>query len=108
VLASPVYYGDLSGQLKCAFDRTYSYLNPDYSCRLQPGKKVVMVLAQANPEPAEFEDIYPRYQRWFNWYGFAGSHLLRAVGVSEAGEVKGQAAVLEQAAALARELVGKS
>jgi multimeric flavodoxin WrbA len=108
VLASPVYYGDLSGQLKCCFDRTYSFFNPDFSCRLAPGKKVVMVLTQAHPDPGEFDDIFPRYQRWFKWYGFDSGHLLRAVGVREPGEVKGQAAVLDQAAALARELVGKS
>ena len=49
VLASPVYFGDLSGQLKCFFDRTYSYFNPDFSCRMPPGKRAVMVLIQANP-----------------------------------------------------------
>jgi len=107
VLASPVYYGELSGQLKCCFDRTFSFFNPDYSCRLAPGKKVVMVLTQANPEETEFADIFPRYQRWFKWYGFDAGHLLRAVGVREPGEVKGQAGVMEQAAALARELAGK-
>jgi multimeric flavodoxin WrbA len=105
VLASPVYFGDLSGQMKCFFDRTYSYFNPDFSCRMPPGKRVVMVLTQANPEATEFADIFPRYQRWFTWYGFASSHLLRAVGVREPGEVASQTAALDAAAALARELV---
>jgi multimeric flavodoxin WrbA len=105
VLASPVYFGDFSGQLKCFFDRTYSYFNPDFSCRMPPGKTVVMVLTQANPDEMQFADIFPRYQRWFDWFGFAGRHLLRAVGVRDAGEVKDQPAVLDQASALARELV---
>jgi multimeric flavodoxin WrbA len=105
VLASPVYFGDLSGQLKCFFDRTYSYFNPDFSCRLAPGKRVVMVLTQATPDAAEFADIFSRYQRWFTWFGFASSHLLRAVGVRDPGEVASQTAVLNAAAALARELV---
>ena len=34
VLASPVYFGDLIGQMKCFFDRTYSYLQPRFQ---QPG-----------------------------------------------------------------------
>jgi multimeric flavodoxin WrbA len=43
VLATPVYYGDISGQLKCFIDRTFSYLVPDYvtnpnPSRLPPGK----------------------------------------------------------------------
>ena len=53
----------------------------------------------------EFADIFPRYQRWFTWFGFASSHLLRAVGVREPGEVASQTAALDAAAALARELV---
>jgi multimeric flavodoxin WrbA len=105
VLASPVYFGDLSGQLKCFFDRTYSFFRPDFSCRMPPGKKAVVVLTQGNPDEAEFADIFPRYQRWFQWFGFASSHLLRAVGVQEPGEVARQTVLLEQAAALARELV---
>ena len=105
VLASPVYFGDLSGQMKCFFDRTYSYFNPDFSCRVPPGKKAVMVLTQANPEETEFADIFPRYQRWLKWYGFDPVHLLRVVGVREPGEVASQAAALDAAAALARELV---
>jgi len=105
VLASPVYFGDLSGQLKCFFDRTYSYFNPDFSCRMPPGKIAVMVLTQANPDPDNFNDIFPRYQRWFKWFGFNSSHLLRAVGVRDPGEVASQTAALDAAAALSRELI---
>ena len=50
VLASPVYFGDISGRLKCFFDRTYSYFNPDFSSRLPSGKKAVFILVQAEPE----------------------------------------------------------
>jgi multimeric flavodoxin WrbA len=106
VLASPVYFGDLSSQLKAFFDRTYSCINPDFSCRLPAGKKAVMILTQANPDPAQFEDIFPRYERWLKLYGCDPIRLLRAVGVREAGEVAQQGALMDQAAALARELVG--
>jgi multimeric flavodoxin WrbA len=105
VLASPVYFGDLSGQMKCFFDRTYSYINPDFSSRVPPGKSAVLVLTQANPDPAQFGDIFPRYERWLKLYGYDPVRLLRAVGVREPGEVASQAAGLDSAAALARELV---
>jgi multimeric flavodoxin WrbA len=106
VLASPVYFGDLSSQLKAFFDRTYSCINPDFSCRLPAGKKAVMILTQANPDPAQFDDIFPRYERWLKLYGCDPIHLVRAVGVGEAGEVTQQTDLMAQAAALARELVG--
>jgi multimeric flavodoxin WrbA len=108
VLASPVYFGDLSGQLKCFFDRTYSCINPDFSCRLPSGKAAVMVLTQANPDPENFNDIFPRYERWLKLNGCDPIRLLRVTGVREPGEIASQAAVLDSAAALARALVGKT
>ena len=105
VLASPVYFGDLSGQTKCCFDRTYSFFNPDFSSRVPPGKKAVLILVQANPEETEFADIFPRYRRWLKMYGFDPIRLLRVTGVREPGEVASQAAALDAAAAVARELV---
>jgi multimeric flavodoxin WrbA len=107
VLASPVYFGDLSAQLKCFWDRTYSLANPDFTSRLAPGKKSVMFLAQANPNEEMFNDIHPRYERWLKMFGFTENYVIRALGVREAGEVKNQPAVLEQAQGLARKLMGK-
>jgi multimeric flavodoxin WrbA len=106
VLASPVYFGDLSSQMKAFFDRTYSCINPDFSCRLPAGKKAVFILTQANPDPDQFNDIFPRYERWLKLYGCDPIHLIRATGVREPGEVTQQAALMDQAAALARDLVG--
>jgi multimeric flavodoxin WrbA len=105
VMASPVYFGDLSGQLKCFFDRTYSYFNPDFSSRVPGGKSAVIVLVQANPEAGQFNDIFPRYQRWLTWVGYAPVYLLRAVGVKDPGDILQQTAILDQAASLAREIV---
>jgi len=105
LLASPVYFGDISGQLKCFFDRTYSYLTQDFSSRVPLGKKAVMVLVQGNPDPFSFDDIFPRYQRWLKFFGFHPVYLLRAMGAREPGDLDKQPAILEEAASLAREVV---
>jgi multimeric flavodoxin WrbA len=105
LLASPVYFGDISGQLKCFFDRTYSYITPEFTTRVPGGKQAVVVLVQANPEESQFNDIFPRYQRWLKFFGFDPVHLLRAVGVKNLDDIQQQAAVLDQAASLAREIV---
>jgi multimeric flavodoxin WrbA len=107
LLASPVYFGDIIGQLKCFFDRTYSFLNPDFSSRVPPGKKAVVVLVQANPEAANFDDVFPRYERWLKMFGFDPVHLLRAVGVRDPGDIDRQPDLLNRAASLARELAQK-
>lgn len=105
VMASPVYFGDLSAQLKCFWDRTYALVNPDFTTRLAPGKKSVMFLAQGAAGEM-FDDIHPRYERWLKMFGFADNFVVRAAGVRDAGEVKDRAEPLEQAKKLAQELVG--
>jgi multimeric flavodoxin WrbA len=105
VLASPVYFGDISGRLKCFFDRTYSYLNPDFSSRLPSGKKAVFILVQGEPDEGEFNDIFPRYERWLKLYGFSPIYRLRATGVRAPGDINRETRILEQAAALGRELM---
>jgi multimeric flavodoxin WrbA len=105
VLASPVYFGDLSAQLKCFWDRTYAFANPDFTSRLAPGKKSVMILAQGAPAEEMFNDIHPRYERWLKMFGFSENYVIRAWGVQGAGEVEEKPEILDQARALARQLV---
>jgi len=47
VLASPIYYHGISGQLKCAIDRFYSALYPKAPESLQ---KVAMFLSSGDPD----------------------------------------------------------
>jgi multimeric flavodoxin WrbA len=85
VLASPVYYGEISSQLKGFMDRTFSYLVPDYRTNLQPSrlapKKLIFVLTQGHPDEAAFADIFPRYEGFLKWQGFSDVKLIRACGV---------------------------
>jgi multimeric flavodoxin WrbA len=105
LLASPVYFGDLSGQLKCFFDRTYSYIDANFSSRVPLGKTAVMVLVQANPDENQFNDIFPRYRRWLTFFGYDPVFLLRATGVRNLGDINGKTAVLDEAASLARKIM---
>lgn len=108
VLASPVYYGDITAQLKGFIDRSYSYLTPDYLTSPQPSrlspKKLVMVLTQGHADESLFADIYPRYEGFLKWMGFTDTRLIRACGIGPASidAVPGQ--ILQQAEEAARAL----
>lgn len=109
VLTSPVYFWDITSQLKGFLDRTYSYLVPDFhnqqvKSRLTPGKKLVMILAQGQPDESMFTGIFPKFEYFFKMQGFSESHLIRACGVREAGEVEKQAHVLQLAEKTAQDL----
>ena len=109
VLATPLYYAEVSSQTKAFIDRTFSFIKPDYltnpqPSRLEPGKKGVWIIAQQGAEQAHAADVFPRYDFFFKWYGFE-NHLIRAVGVHEQGEVLGRGDVMAKTESLAKELI---
>jgi multimeric flavodoxin WrbA len=109
VLASPVYYGDVTAQLKGFIDRSYSYLKPDYITNPQPSrlgpKKLVFIITQGHPDETLFADIFPRYDVFLKWLGFTETRLIRACGIGPATVDAVPDTILEQACMLARELV---
>jgi multimeric flavodoxin WrbA len=110
-LASPVYFWDVSSQVKAFIDRTYSYLVPDFitnphKSRLVPGKTLVLILAQGNPDESLFTNIFPKFEYFFKMFGFSNCHLIRACGVRDSGEVAGRQDLIKMAETLARELCG--
>ncbi|SNB47097.1 flavodoxin family protein [Geobacter sp. DSM 9736] len=111
VLASPVYYGDVTAQLKGFIDRTFSYLKPDYITNTQPSrlgpKELVFVLSQGHPDEAMFADIFPRYETFFKWMGFTQTRLIRACGYGPSTSDTVPAEILQQAEEAAREVVGR-
>ncbi len=109
VLASPVYFWDVSAQMKAFLDRTFSYLVPNFQdaprpSRLEPGKKMVLILAQTNPDPDSFTDIFPRFDYFFKAYGFTETHLIRALGVPAPGDVKTREDVMKLAETTAEKI----
>ncbi|MFC1515745.1 flavodoxin family protein [Thermodesulfobacteriota bacterium] len=102
VMATPVYYGEVSSQLKAFIDRTFSYLVPDYTTnpnpsRLPPDKKLVFIQTQGNPDENQFNDIFPRYDFFFKWYGFMESYLIRACGVMDKSDAESREDVMKLA-----------
>jgi multimeric flavodoxin WrbA len=109
LLASPVYYGEISSQLKGFIDRTFSYLVPDYRSNPQPSrltpKKLVFVLAQGHPDEAMFADIFPRYEGFLKWMGFSDARLIRACGIGPGNIDAVPEQILQQAEDSARQLM---
>ena len=110
VMATPVYYAEVSAQLKTFIDRTYSFLVPGYAkaevrTRLDPGKRMAWVIAQGHPKQDLFADIFPRYEYIFRRYHlFRDVRLLRACGIYDFGAAEQRGDIREAALKLGREL----
>lgn len=112
IMATPVYFGEVSAQLKGFIDRCFSFLQPGYSKlkekkgRLAPGKTLVMLIAQGHPKADLFTDIYPRYEYFFTRYiGYSRAHMLRALGVYHPGDAEAREDVMAEIDALSRRVL---
>ncbi|MCL1926455.1 MAG: flavodoxin family protein [Syntrophorhabdaceae bacterium] len=109
VMASPIYFGDITAQLKTFIDRSFSYLKPDYFTNPQPSrlskKKLVFVLSQGLPDEKSFSDVYPRYSGFLEWMGFYDSRLIRACGVGPKIDNAMLKHILKEAEKMAGELL---
>ncbi|MGO9021181.1 MAG: flavodoxin family protein [Syntrophobacteraceae bacterium] len=109
VLATPVYLWDVTSQLKTFFDRTFSFFVADFKTnpnksRLAPGKKLVFIQVQGNPDESMFTDIFPKFDYFFKSYGFSDSHLIRACGARGRRELEACRDALRLAETMAESL----
>ena len=98
VLASPVYFTSITGQLKLALDRFFSFFVPDYptakiKSRLTPGRHLVFLQTQGEPE-TRYGDLMDSFSASFKGLGYDHHHLVRACGVREPGDIKSDSSVL--------------
>ncbi|MCR9114110.1 MAG: NAD(P)H-dependent oxidoreductase [Rhodobacteraceae bacterium] len=108
VLATPVYFCNITGLAKQALDRFFCFMKPDYLTNPDPsrlGREKTLVMIQVQGEGADrYDDLMEQYAPGLDKVGFARRDLLRACGVREPGEVMKQVALLEQSDRLARSL----
>jgi multimeric flavodoxin WrbA len=105
VLASPVYFTSVSGQLKLAIDRFFSFFVPDYptaetKSRLSPHRHLVLLQTQGEPED-KYEGLLESFSASFRGLGFDQQHLVRAWGVRNPGDINQGSSVLQHCNATA-------
>jgi len=80
VLSTPIYFVDITAQLKTFVDRCYSFLEPyegiPAASRISGDKKLVLITAQNRPDE-DHADICMKYRMIFDFMGFKESHLIR-------------------------------
>jgi multimeric flavodoxin WrbA len=110
IVASPVYIGEVTAQAKGLIDRFFCLLKPDYRTnanpgRLAPGKSLIFVVPQGNPDEAAFADMITRYAGPFRRFGFSKMYPLRALGAGPQSDMRQDRVVVERVARIAAEIL---
>ena len=100
VLVSPIFFTNVTSQLKAAIDRFFSFLVPDYSTnpvksRLPAGRTIVLVQTQGEAEE-QYGDILERFSFGFRYLGFDHQYLVRAWGVRAPDDLEHHPDFLEE------------
>jgi len=101
VLASPMYYWNITGQLKCAFDRLFAVaeLDAEYA---NPKKDCVLLMAAEGSDEENFAPVRALYEGLTRHMGWRDLGIVYAGGNMEAGAVYKQPSQLRQAEELGR------
>lgn len=101
VLASPMYYWGISGQLKCAFDRLFAVaeLDPNY---VNPKKDCVLLMAAEGDTESNFAPVRAFYEGLVSHLGWRDLGIVYAGGNMEAGDIFNKPDQLGQAEELGR------
>lgn len=102
VLASPMYYWGISGQLKCAFDRLFAVAerNPDYK---NPIKDCILLMAAEGDTESNFAPVRAFYEGVTSRLGWKNIGIVYAGGNMDVGDILHKTKQLEEA-----ETLGKS
>jgi multimeric flavodoxin WrbA len=112
IMATPVYWGEISSQMKGFIDRTYSFLTPGFMTeekkhRLPAGKKLVFIQTQGAGNDM-YNDIFPRYNGFFEQLNiFEETYLIRGCDINDKGAVNERSDLLEKAHKTAQNIMKK-
>lgn len=96
ILGSPVYYGEVTGQMKSFMDRWYALRDKDRKLRLSPGKKALFILVQGAPGEDRYKDTVKRLEKVLTSYEMKPAFLV-ASGLEEKGAAKHKPELLRKA-----------
>ncbi len=103
VLASPMYYWGISGQLKCAFDRLFAVaeLDPNYA---NPKKDCILLMAAEGNTESNFAPVRAFYEGLTSHLGWKKLGIVYAGGNMEIGDILNKPEQLKQAEELAKSI----
>ena len=103
VLGSPIFYGEITGQMKCFMDRWYALRDNDRKLRIRPGKRALFIVTQGADGEAHYSSVVKRLDKILRSYEMV-LEVMVAPGVERRGAVLDHPELLERAFEAGRRL----
>ncbi len=103
VLGSPIFYGEITGQMKCFMDRWYALRDKDRNLRIPPGKKALFIITQGADGEDRYSSTIKRLDKVLRSYEMEPV-ILVAPGIERRGAVLDHPELLERAYEAGRRL----
>lgn len=109
VIASPIYFGEVTSPIKSFIDRTYSFYVPNFikspaKTRLLPGKKLVFILTQGDTNADLYKGVYNKYSEFLASHKFSERYLIQGVGLNDKNDVLDRVDIFDKIAEVAAQL----
>lgn len=69
IMGSPVYYGEITGQMKAFMDRWYALRDFERKLRIKSGKKALFIVTQGADRPDWYKTVTERLDKVLEKYG---------------------------------------
>jgi len=90
VIATPIYFYGISSQLKSIVDRLHNPIRNTFHV-----KKLVLLMVCADTIPTVFDSVVTMYQSVLSYFSLQNGGIVKADGVKEKGDIKGNPALIE-------------
>jgi multimeric flavodoxin WrbA len=97
VIATPVHFYSVSGWLKPVVDRCYALFDAGGEPRIARGKRLFVITAQQDAEPADGQATVRQLARSFAWLGMELQGSLTAAGLDQPDDYQDRPELMEAA-----------
>jgi len=105
ILGSPVYYGEVTGQMKVFMDRWYGLRDGEGNLRMPEGRKLLFIMVQGAEQEDWYKSTVARLKKVIDRYGF-DTEILVAAGLEGKGEASERPDIMKKAFLAGARLAG--
>ncbi|MCL2862568.1 MAG: flavodoxin family protein [Methanimicrococcus sp.] len=105
VIGTPIYMGEMTGQLKTFIDRCYALKDADRNSFLQAGKKLGIVITQGADIPGHYAKTPERIEYIFKGHGCVPAGTVTGMKLHDKDDVLADGEVLKKAREIGKMLI---